>query len=263
MGRRSIYHRCAFKALVPTTYEQTGDYLQGVAYCGKATHFKPAEREQGAAKRASCPKCAAALGKLILARRYAGRVKLEPAPEHVAKRFKSAWEFHLDGVLRGYIATERGFGNGWELYRLLPDEVPAFDSWRVHGGRVHGDRPSGPWDADKVADETPIQPLHYGARDAMACGAVRAVEAGLLPTPAEQREAERQRLEREEASKLEREADRERRRKEAEQREAAHAEQVATAQQGLTELAARPDLTNLERAGVEAALTLIGRPSPA
>jgi hypothetical protein len=257
MGRRGIYHRCAYKAPDPTTnYEGSGPEFsrRGIAYCGAVTFFKASEREPSAAKRASCPKCAAALGKLILSRRYGERVRLEPAPAEVAKRFKSAFTFVLDGVPRGYIAAERGFGKGWDLYRLPYGKER---SWRHWGDSITPARPGGPWGADKVPDDQPIQALHFGARDAMACGAVRAAEAGLLPTAEEQEERERERTAIREQEERERARHAEERAKEREAQRVEQEERRSTAIAGLEELGARADLTNLERAGLEAALRLI------
>lgn len=254
MGRH-MHHRCAFKALLPTGYEKEGeDYLRGVTHCGSTSYFRAKEREAGAGLRASCPKCAAAAGKAKLAS-LGGRVTLSPAPENVASRFKSAYLVTIDGEPRGYVVAERGFGKGWELRRLPTARDLRF---RTFGEEVGEGRPHNSWDMDQVPPERPLQPLHYSARDAMACGALRACEAGLLPTAAEHEAQEAEALARREAAERQRAAEAEESARLRAAREAEAAERRATAREGLAELGKRADLTNLELAGIAAALTIIG-----
>lgn len=95
----------------------------------------------------------------------------------------------------------------------------------------------------------------------MAAAAYTAWQQGKLPTLAEQAAAEAQ-------AKLDREAaaeDRAVARKEAEARQVeryrVHSERLEAWSLAYVELAARVDLTNLERAGIEAAQMLIGKPA--
>lgn len=256
MGRH-IHHRCAFKAIDPaeTRPADNDGYLRGLTHCGSTSYFMPKERKPGAGLRASCPKCAAAAGKAKLAT-LGGRVRLEPAPENVARSYKSAWTVLIDGEARGYIVAEAGFGKGWDLMSM-PTATDLRGGWRYHGNSATPRRPN-LYNADNVPPEQPIQPLHYGARDAMACGALRAYEAGLLPTAAEREAQEAEAQARRQAAELERERQREQDEKERTQRRAEAAERRATARDAMAELAARPDLTNLELAGIAAVLAIIG-----
>lgn len=255
MSGRHYHHSHAMQHPEPANPEYPSSYVHGLAYCGERSLVKPEHADRH--KIATCPKCAAVIGKRYLKAKYGDRVRLEPAPEKIADRFKSAYAFHLDGELRGYIAIPRGFAEYWRLYRLLSTREEIGDYHR-HGRQVSTDRPRSSWDAEKVDPASIFQPLHCGARDAMACAAVKAVEAGLLPTK-EEADAQEIAAKAEEARlKTEREEARERFAKESERLAEERRERRDTARQGLEEIAKRGDLSNLELAGLQAALTIIG-----
>lgn len=260
MGRRrGIIHSCAFRALDADqgTWATHESYRHGRTWCGKAKLFTEEERALRPSV-ASCPDCAKAMGKAKLAK-LGERVRLEDATADIKALghgfyFRSAYRFILDGVQRGWIVAESGWGGGWLLLAMAG---PNDKGWRWNGGNVTPGRPSNSWDAKRVPAESLIQPIHYSARDAMACGAVRMAEAGKLLTTAEQLEAEERRKQEAAARDAERERERARLATEREQREALRLERLATWREALASLDGRADLTNLERAGLEAVKLLL------
>jgi hypothetical protein len=269
--RGKATHKHAFRSLAEDQRSWADDprYSLGLSWCGEraslgGTLWTAEEMTPEAAKRADCPKCAAAMGAAKLAGAYAGRVKLVALSEEERKacddysvRYaKSVYEFHLDGTLRGYIIAAAGFGKGWSLHRVAGElDFARVDGTRLVGDRISGDRPTRYGTRQQIGE---LWPIHYAARDAMAAVAVRLAEAGDLPTPAEQaeRKAASDAKRAEEAAQRERDRAAAQRAREA--REQDRAERMTEARQGLASLLQRSDLTNAERAGVVSAAALLG-----
>lgn len=222
-------------------------------WCNDVTYMSLKERERPQ-REVDCPKCAAAIGKAHLASRYAGRVELKrpadldevgsPWRSTYGKVWKGAYEFHLDGVHRGYIVVDNGWGTAWELRSLNPYGDSEEKPW----GYIVSSSPR-KWNPDSGGI---FARVHSAARDAMACAAVKAVEAGLLPTRAEYEAQRLANKEREAKEEVERAALRVERDARLAREEGIRQERLEAWRLALCELEARPDLTNLERAGLEA-----------
>lgn len=257
MGRRSSRggSYCGIKAALPESEqgswagESDNGYKLARTWCGKQSLSTP--RERGLSPRlVTCPKCSAAIGKAKLAK--LGRVRLERMAEPINGYSRSSYELWIDDTLRGYVSHPTGWGGHWQLYRIKgPDE--RWSSY-TNGPCVSGSMPHR-WDAEKwdAANESHVfWPVHMGSKEAMAVAGLALHERGGLPTEAEQ-EAEHAKRH---ADKLERERKREReaevRRIERERLAGVREERISTARAALESLEARDDLTNLERAGLEA-----------
>lgn len=249
MARRS-HSYCGFRALLPDV-EQGGfaddpTYRRGLTWCGDKKLFTERERAESL-RLVTCPKCAAAIGAHKLAQ-MGGRVVLERMAEPLSYD-RSSYRLLIDGTHRGWIGTESGWGKGWSLY-ALPGE---YDSWRGFQN-VSGERPQRYHATGWAArDESHLfWPVHYAARDAMACAAIAALEAGKLPTEEEREAAKLERARRKAEQEAEAAERAKERQAERERQEAIRDERVETWRAGLESLEARADLTNLERAGLEA-----------
>lgn len=159
--------------------------------------------------------------------------------------------------------ARQGGGTHWELY-TLGEQRGHYTATYVTGKCITGDRVES-YEAERWPTEGEhvrlFWPVHWASKEAMAAAAYTAWQQGKLPTLAEQAAAEAQ-------AKLDREAEAEARavaRKEAEARQVeryrVHSERLEAWSLAYVELAARVDLTNLERAGIEAAQMLIGKPA--
>lgn len=252
-----VHRTCAFRRLKPgdddSVYRMESDYQYTETWCGERRLMSSRERDKPQ-RHANCPACAKALGAAGLAK-LPGRVELTKAPEgsEQAKRYKSAWLFALDGVPRGWITNERGFGKPWDL-ELLPT---ARDSWRGTGGSVAGDPPPS-YRPEARIDGATFHAIHYAARDAMAVAAVRAAERGELPTVEERAEREAAATLQREADERQREADRDARLARLEREAAEREERRSTAILALESLETRADLSNVELAGIAAMRALLG-----
>lgn len=129
--------------------------------------------------------------------------------------------------------------------------------WNGHGGRVANDPPNR-WDAERWptegehAHKYKAWPVHYASKEAMAVAALDFRDSGQLPTLEEQAEREAADKARREEEAAEREAMRARLATEREEREALRLERLAIWRDALASLDARADLSNVERAGLEA-----------
>lgn len=244
------YHNCA--PYEPNVVFDYGDrYHRWASYCGSHLLLKPEQVTAEGLKRerllSDCPKCAAAIGKAKLAQ-YGERVRLEKRePEH--SWYRSNYAIFIDGVERGLIVCESGWGKGWGLCAM-----PNSGGYRE---RVSSGKPNR-WEARNFGDDRTFWPIHYAARDAMACAAVKAAEAGFMPTVAESMAQAEQRK----AEKAEREAEAERSRlaraAERERQEEVRQTDVALARAALEALRGRPDLTNAEATGLASLAILAG-----
>jgi hypothetical protein len=265
--RGKAHHRHAFRRAAEDQRSWAGDsrYTLGETWCkdrADGSLFTADEMTAEARLDADCPKCSAAMGKAMLAK-YGDRVRVVPIEAHKESEdysirySRSAYEFHLDGVLRGYIIAEAGFGKGWRLCRVAGALDFAKTDDRVTGDSISGRKPER-YGSHKPGAGAPFRIVHFASRDAMACAAVKAAERGDLPTVAEQ--AERKAAG--DAKRAEEAAQRERDRAAAAQRreeaERVRAERMTEAREGLASLWRRDDLTNLERAGVASAAGLLG-----
>lgn len=252
MSRRSGPKQCGMFSLCKEETESA--YRRVFTYCNDVAYMGEKERGQSL-KLVTCPKCSAAIGKKRLGQ-LKGRVELVRHEKPINGYTKSSYDVLIDGTLRGYVLIENGWGKTWEL-RQLPSDQSGY------ARRVHGDEPRS-WDAKHWLDgghtkpESVIfWPVHFHSKEAMAVAALAAYEAGDLPT-AEEQEAKRESdKERKRLDDIEREANRIEREKERQAQAKEREERVATAWLGLTHLEARPDLSNLERAGLEAIKRLL------
>jgi len=231
------------------TFADDATYRYAVTWCGGKR--LSTEKERGESLRlVTCPKCAAAIGKHKLASMPG--VTLERDAEPLSYH-RSSYRLLVDGVHRGWIACESGWGKGWNLYGLPgPGDYGDFKRL-LHDGR-YGNRPDR-FSAMRAAEEgkaLDAWPVHFAARDAMACLALDLLAKGRLPTAEEQEARVAERKMREAAEKAESERLAEERRIEREKQEAVRAERLATWRAALASLDERADLTNLERAGLEA-----------
>lgn len=253
MARRSMTY-CGIRRVLPDveqgSFTGDSDYRYALTWCGDKK--LSTERERGESLRlVTCPKCAAAIGKAKLAK-LGGRVELE-RDEKPLSYHRSSYRLLVDGAHRGWIACESGWGKGWHLYGLNgPGEYGDFKRL-VYDGR-YGNKPTR-WnasDALKTGKELDAWPVHFAARDAMAALAVAMVDAGKLPTAQELEEREERRKVERAAQEAESARLAEERRVEREAREALRLERLELWREALASLDGRADLTNLERAGLEA-----------
>lgn len=255
MARRG-YHYCGFRSLAADQRSFAGDstHQLGFTWCGDESLFTATERADSL-RLVTCPKCSAAIGKHKL-KRLGGRVTLERIEKPRSAYIKSAYALAIDGTLRGYVEIENGWGKGWSLRAL-----PMTD--KDYSRDVIGKEPSR-WDAKRwldgghsEPDRVTAWPVHYHSKEAMAIAGLKAMTQGLLPTPEEQEARAKEEQARRIAEEQEREANRIEREKERQALAKERSERVATAWLALADLDARPDLSNIERAGIEAIKRLI------
>lgn len=255
MSRRSGPKQCGFHSFADKgdSVADASGYRRVFTYCNDVSYM--GEKDRATLKLVTCPKCSAAIGKKRLGQ-LNGRVELKRHDKPRNGYTKSSYDLLIDGTLRGFVLIENGWGKTWELRKLPSDQSD-------YAATVSGDEPRS-WDAKhwlngghSKPESVLFWPVHYHSKEAMAVAALAAYDHGQLPTAeeqqreAEERKATRLREEQErETNRIEREKQREIERKE-------HNERVATAWLGLTHLEARPDLSNLERAGLEAIKRLL------
>lgn len=236
--------------------------LWGVAWCGERGYtslYKMPEGEEPLAysrRKADCPKCSAAIGKARLAQLDAlvTLEKVEPRKNNGYTAFRGAWALHINGELRGHIVMPHGWGNPWELRELADPENDRGSNYDQFGRRLSSERPSAY--SNYPASNT-FQNIHFSSKEMMASAAYRLFRMGQLRTVEEQRVAAEAKKKRRAEQDAQREIDRARYAAEAEALAARKAERKETALAGLADLAKRSDLTNLEAAGIQAALDII------
>lgn len=257
MARRTHHHHAVRTLGEHTTLADCIErkWLWGQTWCGETNGSRlPADLKGEdpfayARRMADCPKCAAAIGKVRLAQ-IADRVKVEAAEIPTTswgKRYRSLNKVIIDGVHRGWIVMQNGWGNPWTLHQLSRDDE------RDYGSQISVE----PSAYSTPTPDSMFQRVHSAARDMMASAALRACDQGDLPTREEMKAADERRRIRLAEETREREAAREASAKERERKEGLRAERKATAINGLTEIEQRSDLSNLERAGLQAALDII------
>lgn len=253
MGRRAKqYSHCVPRAWSANQYPFEGNTETGMVdtWCGKSRAWdrdKPLESP----RIATCPKCAQAIGKRTLAARP--RLRIERRPEPLAYD-KSTYNVFIDGVHRAYVGIANGWGEKWYLAKLAdPKRAAGWINGR-HGGTVSG-HVVDYFGHERLSADTIFWPVHFAARDAMACAALTYFErfgvAG-LPTVEEMAVLEAERKEREAVEAQARETARQERQRERERLETERQERLALWHEALASLDARGDLSNIERAGLEA-----------
>lgn len=183
----------------------------------------------------TCPTCSGKWGKAKIA-------KLAEQGTHVTARrltkedddrvsaWKSVWRVEVNGESVGDLYIDNGYGKSWRFNRVLP---------RKTGGFALAGDPS---------RESPLRFPTYHSKEAGWAAAPDLLAKGHLLTATQARaeyEAEMEGYRQESARLRAARRDRE--------------ERERTALEGLRDLRDRDDLTNLQRAGVEAALALIGK----
>lgn len=256
MGRRGGgYKHCVQRRWSPDQYPFADDPARGMAetWCGERRLHDRAEPFDSP-RLATCPKCAQAIGKAKLA--TLPRLELVKRAEPINAYQRSSYDVMIDGELRGYVSCDSGWGTHWKLYRLKgPEERHSYydNGPCISGSRVdshEGKR----WLNGGHSEPSRVifWPVHFTSKEAMAAAAWTAFERGQLPTVAEMESALAKRKADEAARDAERAIERERLAKEREAREALRLERLELWREALASLEGRADLTNLERAGLEA-----------
>lgn len=213
------------------------------SFCGLPLWLKLEETNPESVERrrmiTDCPKCAAQWGKAELAK-LGERVRLEKR-EPWAGFIRSNYAVIVDGVERGLIVNEYGFGKGFEL-RAMPQTAdseywPNVSGERIATYQAEFKRPN------PVADYD-FWPVHFAAREAMAIAAFHLALKGGLPTTAEAVEKAAKRAEARAAREASEEAEREARR-------AARLERDGKAKAALASLRSRADISTAEREGLD------------
>lgn len=259
MGRsRGGYKHCVMRSLDDDqgTWANDERYRKGVSWCGESRLFGEKERSESP-RMASCPKCSAAIGKARL--KQLPRLELRKMDKPIGPYMRSSYEVLIDGDLKGWVTIDNGWGTYWNLYQLR--EPDAYSSYE-HGRRISGNRVNH-FDAERWptegehADKYTFWPVHWASKEAMAAAAWTAWQRGLLPTVEEMQARIDARKAKAEADKIEaaqRQAERERLAIEARR---VKDERLEAWRLAYVDLTAREGLTNLERAGLEAAQALI------
>lgn len=205
---------------------------------------------------ASCNKCSAAIGKLKLANLPRIEMRKHEKP---MSYMRSSYDVLIDGDVRGFIACESGWGTHWNLFQL---REPHSHSFYDHGKKISGSRLDH-WDAQRWptegehANKYHFWPVHWASKEAMLVAAWHAFERGALPTVEQMAEAEAARLAKQEADRVERAASQARYEAQRIEDRRVKDERLEAWRLAFPDLLARDDLTNLERAGLEAAQALI------
>lgn len=239
-----------------------GSYVHGTTWCGEvwgmsASVSNAAEGEDPLAysrRSTNCPACAQAIGKARMTQ-IRDRVRIEAASKeemsgNYGRNYRGLYRLFIDGTHRGWIVMQNGWGNPWELHQLTTDT-----SWRVYGSCV-SDKPG---DYSKVDLDRVFQMVHFYSKDMMASAALRLFDRDPrnLPTVPEMEEAKAA----DRAKRQQEEADRQERMRlagiERDRKDGLRAERRSTAIAGLEEIAKRADLSNIELAGLTAALDII------
>lgn len=257
MARRTTHHHAVRTIGEHTTLADCVEknWLWGTTWCGATNGSRLPKDLNGedpfayARRMADCPKCAAAIGKARLAQ-IAGRVKVEAAEVPTTswgKKYRSLNKVIIDGVHVGWIVMQNGWGNPWTLHQLSRDDERDF------GSQIS---------VEPSAYSTPgkdniFQRVHSASRDMMASAALRAYDQGDLPTVERMKQADEERRQRLAEEARQREIDREAARVERERKDGLRSERKQLALDGLKTAMLRSDLTNLEAAGLQAALDII------
>lgn len=259
MGRRhGTYKHCVPRRWSANQYPYEGDAARGMVetWCGERRSWERAT-PLDSPRLASCTKCSQAIGKAKLKGLPRLELVKDETPCHPYAR--SSYSVLIDGELRGYVACNNGWGAHWSLYQV-GEQRGYYSARYVTGKSISGD-PVDVWDAKRWPTEgehvRTFWPVHWASKEAMAAAAFTAWQAGQLPTLEEQATAEAARLKKAQADKVEaaaRAAERERERLEARR---IKDERLEAWRLAYADLAARVDLSNLERAGIEAAQALI------
>lgn len=234
--------------------------FSGPTWCGEShgyntmSSYQDGEDPHAYSRRmADCPKCSAAIGKARLAQ-LGGRVTMEKVdvPQgRYGSYYRTAWLIQIEGQPIAHAVMKNGWGNSWELKELLAEEDKAGNDF----GRTISYEPSYSYPAK--SDDV-FQTVHFASKEAMACAAFRAREMGeYLFTVEERREQGRVERERREADDRQREERRKQYEAERDRKDGLRAERKALALEALEQLSRLPELSNLERAGLSAALDII------
>lgn len=260
MGRRGsrTSHSCALRRWSADQYPFADDLARGMAdtWCGERKLWDR-DKPFPPNRHAECPKCAQALGKVQLAK-LSDRLRLEKR-EQPFSYTKSTYDLWIDGVLRGHVCINNGWGEKWFAAKVEdPGKSSGWTHGR-HGGRVSGSV-LGRYQAERLQpDAATFWPVHFAARDAMAVAALAYHDKALakgLPSPLSTLEEQAEQEARRKAQRVQEEEERavrlEAARVERERNEGIRAERVEAWRLALVDLEARGDLSNLERAGLEA-----------
>lgn len=263
MGRRGGWKQCGFRRLLPDDGSSfsVGDrtYHKGVTWCGETKTFSKEEQE-APLKLTSCNKCSAAIGKAKLAR-SPGRVRLEKL-EKALGYMRSSYALWIDGTHKGFIQIAAGWGVKWQLNALRDEK--GYSSYGYGETRSSGtaDYFEAKGRISRTITESPDPtgwPVHFASKEAMAVLALALFDHDPLtfPTQAQRDEAEAARLAKQEADKVERAASQARYEAQRIEDRRVRDERLEAWRLAFPDLLARDDLTNLERAGLEAAQALI------
>lgn len=237
--------------------------ISGPSWCGKERTYGTlsylAEGEDPHAysrRMATCNKCSAAMGKVRL-KQIADRVEIKPLEmpkTSWGNSYKAFWGVTIDGQPVGYILMHNGWGNPWQLHQL-----DFTNDGERHVGSCVSETPGR---FSIVKPDAVFQPVHTRSKEMLASAALRVRDSGGLPTHDEQEVILEQRRKRRAEEDAQREIDRAEAARLRAERDQRVEERRDTAINGLTEIEQRSDLTNLERAGLQAALDIIqGRPA--
>lgn len=254
MGRgRKQYSHCVARRWADDQYPFVGDPDKGMVetWCGNTRSWDRAKPLESP-RIATCLKCAQAIGKRGLAQN-ASRLRLEKRESPLAYD-KSTYDVYIDGTLRAHVGIANGWGEKWYLAKLGDPDAQIHWTNGRHGGTVSGSVVDY-FGHERISPDAVFWPVHFASRDAMACAALRYWDkhgAQGLPTEQERKQIEAERREREKQEHAEREKARQAAAVEREKREGERQERLNTWREALASLDARGDLTNLERAGIEA-----------
>lgn len=262
MGRRKQqYSHCVPRRWAADQYPFADDPNRGMVehWCGEKRLWER-DKPFDSPRLATCLKCAQAIGKAKLGQ-IAARLRLERRETPLGYD-KSTYDVFIDGTLRAHVGIANGWGEKWYLAKVGdPADSIHWTNGR-HGGVVSGSVAdhftAQTW---PMGDDSPhtFWPVHFAARDAMACAALAYWERyGVqgLPTVEEAKAARAERKQREEAERIEREAARAERERQRQADEDVRLGRMIAWRLALESLEARGDLSNVERAGIEAAKAL-------
>ena len=264
MGRRGGWKQCGFRHLESDqgSWADDAQYKKGVTWCGKAQLFSEADRAMNL-RLVTCNKCSQAIGKHKLAR-VPRRVRLE-ALEKPLGYMRSTYALHLDGAHLGFIQIASGWGVKWQANCLADDH--GYTSYGFGEIRSVGtdDYYKGKDDLRRNPDNLNYHdawPVHFASKEAMAVAMLALYDRrpDAFPTQAMRDAATAKRKADDAACQLELEASRAERARLQAIADRMHNDRLEAWSLAYVDLAARVDLTNLERAGLEAARALIGKP---
>lgn len=257
MGRRSRqYSHCVPRRWAANQYPFADDKERGLVelWCGETRSWERGKAFESP-RLATCLKCAQAIGKAKLGQ-LSARLRLEKRDVPLGYD-RATYDLWIDGTLRAHVGIANGWGEKWYLAKATDGDTSYWTNGR-HGGQVSGSVVDH-FNALSWGEETKARavfwPVHFAARDAMACAALAYWERhGVqgLPTHEESKALEAERKARDAQEAEAREVARAAARAEAERREAERLERMATARLGLEAWQAREGLSNVELAAIEA-----------